>query len=85
MDIAQALKARLTAALAPADLEIVDNSASHAGHAGNGGGGHFNISLSSAQFAGLSLLQRHRLVYAAAGDLLPQHIHALSIVAKLPD
>jgi BolA protein len=80
------LEQRLRAALAPADLQIVDDSAAHAGHAGaRDGGGHFNVLIVSAAFAGQSLLQRHRLVYRAVGDLMPREIHALSIRALTPD
>lgn len=70
--------------LAPTQLEIIDESHLHAGHAGNTGGGHFNVLIVSEQFAGLLPLKRHRLVFDAVGDLMQEHIHALSIQAKTP-
>lgn len=70
--------------LAPELIEIEDDSASHAGHAGNTGGGHYNLLIISEAFQGLSLLQRHKLVYAQVGDLMERDIHALSIRAKTP-
>ena len=68
--------------LSPVQLEIQDDSALHAGHAGNTGGGHYTVFIVSDQFEGLPLLKRHRLVYAAAGSLMTDAIHALSIQAK---
>lgn len=71
--------------LDPIQLQITDDSHLHAGHAGNTGGGHFTVFIVSDAFAGLSLINRHRLVYDAAAELLPSAIHALSIQAKTPD
>ncbi|MFM8846007.1 MAG: BolA family protein [Gammaproteobacteria bacterium] len=82
--LSEAIRVRLTSALAPAQLEIRDDSALHAGHAGAREGGHFHVTIHSARFAGLAPLARHRLVYAALDDLLGQGIHALSIDARLP-
>lgn len=80
------IRDKLTAALAPTQLDIEDDSAKHAGHAGaRGGGGHFNVSIVSTAFAGKSLIERHRMVYGALGDAMQQEIHALSIQAKSPD
>lgn len=78
------LRERL-ASLDPQRLEIRDDSARHAGHAGAREGGHFAVAIVSPRFAGLSTVQRHRLVYDAVGDLMRNGIHALSIVAKTPD
>lgn len=78
------LRQALEAALAPTELVIRDDSAHHAGHAGAREGGHFFVRITSARFAGLTPLQRHRLVYEAAGPLLQHGIHALSIDARLP-
>lgn len=79
------IRERLTT-LMPVRLEIADDSAKHRGHAGAAsGGGHFHVLIVSARFAGLNRLARHRLIYAALGDLMQQHIHALSIDAKADD
>ncbi|MDE1899603.1 MAG: BolA family transcriptional regulator [Xanthomonadaceae bacterium] len=81
-----AIRARLTAALAPSALEIVDESHAHAGHAGaRDGRGHFRVAITSAAFAGLGAVQRHRRVYAALGELMQSEIHALAITALTPD
>lgn len=78
------IQARLSA-LAPSLLEIEDDSAAHAGHKGNGGGGHFNVKIVSSQFLEKSQIMRHRLIYQALEDLIPQKIHALSILAIAPN
>ncbi|SEH05197.1 BolA family protein [Candidatus Venteria ishoeyi] len=78
----ETLKARLTAALSPAQLNIIDDSQHHAGHASAKGGAHFTIEITSTAFQGKTLVQQHRLVYEAAGDLMDSEIHALSIRSK---
>lgn len=81
---ADELAARLRATLAPERLEVHDDSHLHAGHAGAREGRHFRVSLTSARFAGLSRVARHRLVYDALGPLASQGIHALALEAKAP-
>jgi len=71
--------------LAPTTLEIVDDSAAHAGHAGAREGGHFRVTLVSDAFRGRSSIERHRLVYAAVAGLMGSDIHALNITARTPE
>ena len=74
------------ASLNPDNVLLEDESAQHAGHAGAAsGGGHYRLTLVSPQFRNLSTLARHRLVYAAMGDLMQREIHALSITALTPE
>jgi BolA protein len=68
--------------LQPTRLEIRDDSARHAGHAGALEGGHFHVLIESPVFAGVPALERHRMVYAAAAELMGRGIHALSIDAR---
>ncbi len=76
----------LQAALTPTVLEVEDESHLHAGHAGaRSGKGHFRVTIVSERFAGLPLLQRHRLVYDALADLMESDIHALAIRARAPE
>lgn len=81
--------ARLEAALrtlAPARLDVVDDSHKHAGHEGaRDGRGHFTVVVVSEEFIGRAPLARHRMVYAAVGDLMQTDIHALAIQARTPD
>ncbi len=67
-------------------LQIGDESHLHAGHAGAAtGGGHFKVTIVAPEFAGLSLVARHRAIYAALNKHIPQEIHALTISALTPE
>ena len=72
-------------ALNPLELDLIDDSARHAGHAGANGGAHFQVRIVSRAFAGKSTVARHRMIYSAAGDLMLGPVHALSISALTPD
>ena len=84
--VADAIRQRLTTALSPSRLDLVDESARHAGHAGARpqGESHFRVSIVSAKFAGKSRVERQRMVFAALGDLMRTDIHALAITAWTP-
>ncbi len=84
MSTVAAIKDRL-ATLQPTRLDVIDDSAQHAGHAGaRDGGGHYRVLIVSERFAGLATMARHRLVYDALGPLMNGAIHALSITARAP-
>ncbi|MGR4869852.1 BolA family protein [Variovorax sp. LARHSF232] len=79
---ADALDARLREVLRPTALEVIDESAAHAGHAGanaQGYGSHFRVRIASPLFEGKSRVARHRLVYDALHDFVVQGLHALAI------
>ncbi|WP_156457827.1 BolA family protein [Sphingomonas sp. Leaf412] len=84
--VEQAITDRLTAALAPTLLEVQNESAAHRGHMGDDGTGesHFRVVIESAAFAGVSRVERQRMVNRALADLLVDRIHALAIVARPP-
>ena len=85
MNIEEMIRVRLSG-LTPDSLEVFDDSRKHAGHPGaKDGGGHFQLVIVSREFAGKPALARHRLVYAALGDLMPNKIHALAIRAYTPE
>lgn len=84
MNTVDLIRQRL-ADLAPVQVEIIDDSALHAGHAGASEGGHYRLTIVCAGFAGMSTAARHRRVYAALGELMRSRIHALSIRALTPD
>lgn len=74
------------AVLDPEQVEILDESARHAGHEGaKGGGGHYFLTIVSRKFSGKSTLVRHRLVYIALKEMMHKDIHALSIKAYTPE
>ena len=79
------MRVLLEEALSPALLDIEDDSARHRGHAGAADGrGHFTLRIACEQFRDMSSLQRHRMVFAALGDMMNTDIHALSIDARVP-
>lgn len=84
--MASEIETRLTAALAPVRLDVINDSARHSGHMGDDGSGesHFTVDIESAAFAGKSRLERQRMVNRALGDLPGQKVHALAIKAKAP-
>ncbi len=82
----EALMRACLASLEPETVEITDESALHTGHEeARSGGGHFQLTIISKQFSGLSQVARHRRVYQALGTLMGSRIHALSISALTPD
>ena len=70
----------ISKALQPEQLEIIDDSHKHIGHAGAKGGlGHFTVIIKSQALEGKRMLQQHRLIYNALGDMMQTDIHALAI------
>ena len=86
MRIRNAIEAKITAALSPTRLDIVDNSAKHAGHAGAhpDGESHFAVTVVAEAFEGQNRVQRQRLVYAALAEEMAGHIHALELKTLTP-
>jgi BolA family transcriptional regulator, general stress-responsive regulator len=85
LDVAGEMRRRL-AVLGAEKLELVDESAKHAGHAGAAPGGntHWKLTIVSAAFAGKPTVARHRMIYQALGELMQSPIHALAISARAP-
>lgn len=85
MTVTDEIRRRLTV-LQPSQLEIVDESALHAGHEGaKSGGGHYRMMIVSPLFTGHATIKRHRLVYDALGTLMKREIHAMSMTTISPD
>lgn len=79
--ITNALKEKLDADV----TELLDESAKHAGHRGNvSGGAHFVAVIVSPKFEGRSLIERHRIVYDALGDLMKKDVHAFTMKTYTP-
>ncbi|MES2511505.1 MAG: BolA family protein [Pseudomonadota bacterium] len=79
---ANGLEAQLIARLRPTTLQVIDESAAHAGHAGanaEGFGTHFRVRIASPLFAGKTRVARHRLVYDALQNFIDEGLHALAI------
>lgn len=89
--VAASIRAKLTTAFAPVELEIVDDSARHAGHhheggidARPGGESHFNLRIVSPAFEGRTRIERQRAINACLAEELAGPVHALSIQARAP-
>jgi BolA family transcriptional regulator, general stress-responsive regulator len=79
------LRRRLIEEFRPLELHVDDESHLHAGHAGAAGGAsHFRIRIVAEAFRGKLPVARHRMIYAALGDLMKSEIHALAIDASPP-
>ena len=77
---------RLTMALDPVVLDVIDESDRHVGHAGarEGGGTHYRVRVVSAKFERRSRVERHRLVYDLLAAEFADGLHALAVTAKAP-
>ena len=86
MRVADRIREKLLGELSPERLEIVDESAMHAGHAGARPEGetHFRLTVVSAAFEGLSRVERQRRVYAVLAEEMRERVHALSAVTLTP-
>ena len=85
--MAETIRQKLTAAFAPSELVVEDDSAKHAGHSGARPGGetHFSVRVVSESFTGLGRVERQRRVYAALSEeLKPNGIHALALTTLTP-
>ena len=84
--VASEMLRRLSSALCPSRIELVDDSEQHRGHGGYNPAGesHFTLRIESPAFAGKSRVERQRMVHKALGDLLDKRVHALSIRATEP-
>lgn len=80
--IAEQMHRQLAQTLSTTALEVIDESAAHAGHAGSNGtdfGTHFRVRIASPFFTGKSRVAQHRLVYDALQEFIDQGVHALAI------
>lgn len=76
----EAIRSRLTSALSPSFLEVIDESAAHRGHVGSqNGAGHYLVRITAPAFTSKKLLESHRMIYAALDDMMHSEIHALKI------
>ena len=84
--MAQEIEARLRKAFNPSLIEVINDSANHAGHSGDDGSGesHFTVVIEAEEFAPMSRLQRQRAVIAALGDIVGERVHAVAIRASAP-
>ena len=79
MNLEHEIKSRLTKTMEIDYLEILDDTGRHQKHQHYDGGGHFQIIIVSIAFEGVSLLDRHKLVYQALDGMIKNEIHALGL------
>ena len=86
MSVEQLMKEKLMVALRPTRLDVINESELHAGHRSSPGTGesHFRVLIVSADFAGKSRVERHRMVNAALADEVGKRVHALALNAYAP-
>jgi stress-induced morphogen len=87
MRVEDLIREKLSQAFAPMELEVVNDSASHAGHAASPGSGesHFSVMVVSGHFSGKSRIDRHRMVNSVLAHELDGPVHALVITALTPE
>ncbi|HSK38744.1 MAG TPA: BolA family protein [Arenibaculum sp.] len=87
MTIADTIRAKLTDALAPTRLEVIDESHRHAGHAGHDprGESHFRVVVVSSAFEGHGRVERHRMVNRLLAEELAGRVHALALRTLTPE
>ena len=86
MDVRTQIAEKLTAAFAPQNLDVEDESHQHAGHSGHreGGSTHFRVHIVSESFRGKSRIERHRMINQTLSGELAGGVHALAIHASAP-
>ena len=86
MSMTDTIRDKLSAAFAPSELDVVDDSARHKGHAGHRPGGetHFSVRIASPAFEGVSRVERQRRVHAALAEEMKSQIHALALTTLAP-
>ena len=85
--IGEIIREKLNRQLSPQNIEIIDESHLHEGHAGARPGGetHFRVKITAAAFAGLSRIDRQRLVLECLAEELAGPVHALAMRCLSPD
>ena len=79
MNLEHEIKSRLTKTMVIDHLTIKDDTGRHLRHQHYNGGEHIQIRIVSSAFEGVSLLDRHKLVYKALDGMIKNEIHALGL------
>tara|TARA_B100000029_G_scaffold302451_1_gene295326 strand:+ start:1381 stop:1653 length:273 start_codon:yes stop_codon:yes gene_type:complete len=87
MSVAESIQSKLSEAFSPTDLNIIDESHLHAGHIGARPEGetHFRVDIVSAAFAGVSRVERQRMIYRVLAEELSERVHALALQVRTPE
>lgn len=82
MTVKQQIEEKLSSRLAPAHLEVVNESHQH--NVPEGSESHFKVVVVSEAFSGKTLVSRHRMVYELLSEELEDHVHALALHTYSP-
>ncbi|MBH61940.1 MAG: BolA family transcriptional regulator [Alphaproteobacteria bacterium] len=87
MSVAESIQSKLSEAFSPTDLNIIDESHLHAGHIGARPEGetHFRVDIVSAAFAGVSRVERQRMIHRVLAEELSERVHALALQVRTPE
>ena len=85
MDISNKIEQKLIGNLELLHFEVKDFTGRHLNHEQHDGGFHLEAVIVSENFINKSLIERHKMIYAALGDLLKHEIHAFSLKTLTPD
>jgi BolA protein len=87
MSFEDQIREKLTVGLMPVRLDVINESAMHAGHRSSPGTGesHFRVLVVSEKFAGQSRVNRHRMVNQLIREELAGGVHALALATYAPD
>tara|TARA_A100001037_G_C15147457_1_gene637089 strand:- start:1604 stop:1876 length:273 start_codon:yes stop_codon:yes gene_type:complete len=87
MSVAESIQSKLSEAFSPTNLNIIDESHLHAGHIGARPEGetHFRVDIVSAAFAGVSRVERQRMIYRVLAEELSERVHALALQVRTPE
>ena len=78
------MRSRLENAMELIHFEVKDFTGRHLNHKLHEGGFHLEVIIVSNDFEGQNLVQRHRKVYEAMGELMKHEIHALRMKTHTP-
>ncbi|PCJ18852.1 MAG: BolA family transcriptional regulator [Gammaproteobacteria bacterium] len=85
MNMSDIIQQKITAALAPTEFDVVNESHLHASHMDTSRNNtHFRLTIVAEKFEGLRPVQRHKLVYGILSEEMPSTIHALALHLKSP-
>ncbi len=85
MDISNKIEQKLNNDLDLLHFEVKDFTGRHLNHEQHDGGFHLEAVIVSEDFINKSLIERHKMIYTALGDLLKHEIHAFSMKTLTPD
>ena len=83
MDKKSIIEQKIRDALAPMHLEVLDESHQH--NVPEGSQSHFKLVVVSDEFAGMSLINRHRQINAVLKQEFDNGLHALALHTMTPE